>query len=52
LLDSPGLAERPDRAAFAAHFENARPGQDVISFANLGNDAILVVPCPVGSLAV
>jgi hypothetical protein len=45
LLDSPGLARRPDRDAFAEHFA---PGGSVVSFANLGGDAILVVPTPLG----
>jgi hypothetical protein len=45
LLDSPGLARRPDPAAFAEHFGGAEQG--VAVFRNLGRDAILVVPCPV-----
>jgi hypothetical protein len=45
LLDSPGLAPRPDRAAFAQHFRRAEA--EVVAFPNLGGDAILVVPCPV-----
>jgi hypothetical protein len=44
LLDSPGLARRPDPEAFAAHFAGAE-GM-VAAFPNLGGDAILVVPCP------
>jgi hypothetical protein len=44
LLDSPGLAARPDRNAFAEHFERAEAG--IAVFPNLGGDAILVVPCP------
>ena len=47
LLDSPGLARKPDADAFAEHFRGATPG-DVVEFANLGKDAIMVVPCPVG----
>lgn len=43
LLDSPGLARTPDREAFAEHF---RPDAEVVTFANLGRDAILVVPTP------
>ncbi len=47
LLDSPGLAAHPDRSAFASHFANA--GQDsVVAFPNLGGDALLIVPCPLG----
>jgi hypothetical protein len=47
LLDSPGLASEPDLTAFAEHF---RGGADtgVVAFANLGKDAILIVPCPQG----
>ncbi|HKB41634.1 MAG TPA: hypothetical protein VKD72_34740, partial [Gemmataceae bacterium] len=46
LLDSPGLASRPDPEAFAEHFDAAEAGENVVSFPNLGGDAILVVPCP------
>jgi hypothetical protein len=45
LLDSPGLARRPDSEAFAEHF--GRAGADVVDFPNLGGDAVMVVPCPV-----
>jgi hypothetical protein len=45
LLDGPRLAGRPDAEAFAEHFVGA--GAEVVTFANLGGDAILVVPCPV-----
>jgi hypothetical protein len=45
LLDSLGLARRPDAEAFAEHFSAGEAG--VVTFANLGGDAILVVPCPV-----
>ena len=45
LLDSPGLARRPDAEAFAEHFRAGEAG--VVTFANLGGDAVLVVPCPV-----
>ena len=48
LIDAPMLARfPPERAPFAEHF--GRGGdQDVIVFANLGADAVLVVPCPLG----
>jgi hypothetical protein len=49
LLDSPGLAQRPDAGAFAEHFRRAKA--QVVSFSNLGGDAILVVPCPVADPA-
>jgi hypothetical protein len=45
LLDSPGLASRPDRDAFAEYF--ARAQESITTFANLGGDAILIVPCPI-----
>jgi hypothetical protein len=45
LLDSPYLACEPDPSAFTEYFDAAAPG-DVIEFANLGRDAILIVPCP------
>jgi hypothetical protein len=50
LLDSPGLAGRPDAAAFAEHFRGAAE-QEVVQFPNLGKDAIMVVPCPRGPLS-
>ena len=46
VLNSPGLARRPDRDAFAAHFPG--PASGVAVFPNLGGDAIMVVPCPIG----
>jgi hypothetical protein len=52
LLDSPELARKPDRAAFAEHFENAVEEEIIVSFANLGKDAILVVPRPIASISV
>ena len=45
VLDSPGLTRRPEPEAFAEHFAGA--GADVVVFANLGGDAVMVVPCPV-----
>lgn len=44
LLDSPGLARRPDPNAFAEHF--TKDAAAVAVFANLGGDAILIVPSP------
>ena len=46
LLDDPGLARPPDPNAFAEHFRS--DGEPVVSLANLGRDAILVVPRPLG----
>ncbi len=49
LVDSRQLdGIRTDRQAFANHFASARPGASVIEFANLGGDATLIVPCPLG----
>ncbi len=47
LLDSPGLARTPDTEAFAEHFRSAVDGS-VVEFPNLGKDAIMIVPCPLG----
>jgi hypothetical protein len=44
LLDSPELVRRADPHAFRDHLTNAT--QDVVSFTNLGGDAMLIVPCP------
>src|SRR5436305_2957703 len=46
LMDSPGLAPRPDPEAFAEHFGGASDAEIVV-FPNLGGDAVMVVPCPV-----
>ncbi len=47
LVDSPALA-RPaaDPADFHAHFRSAAATAKVVTFANLGGDAVLVAPCP------
>ncbi|HEY9770926.1 MAG TPA: hypothetical protein V6C71_20940 [Coleofasciculaceae cyanobacterium] len=46
LIDSPKLADlEPDPSDFRQHFESAT--SEVITFPNLGNDALLVVPCPI-----
>ncbi len=50
LLDSPSLAREPDPEAFDEHFR-AQPGPDVLAFPNLGGDAIMVVPRPVGPVS-
>lgn len=46
IQDSPGLATNADPQAFAEHFSAGTNG--VVTFSNLGTDAILVVPCPDG----
>ena len=46
LVEAPALAGRkPDPAAFQARFA-AEPSAEVLTFANLGGDAVLVVPAP------
>lgn len=50
LLDDPGLARRPTPEAFAEHFGPAS-ASEIVSFPNLGGDAVMVVPCPIGRLA-
>lgn len=45
LLDAPGLDRTPDVDAFADQFQSAGAGQPVVTFQNLGGDAVLVVPC-------
>jgi hypothetical protein len=47
LVDSEHLAgTTADPAPFRAHFEAGKP---VVGFGNLGGDAYLVVPCPLGT---
>lgn len=47
ISDAPGLAgASPEVEAFAEHFDGAADSGDVVSFENLGRDALLVVPCP------
>jgi hypothetical protein len=48
LLDSPGLASTPDANAFARYFNGAAT-VGVVEFPNLGRDAIMIVPCPLGA---
>jgi len=48
LLDSPELASHPDPDGFSEHFGDPTGSKDVVSFPNLNNDSILVVPCPRG----
>ena len=51
LLDAPGLDRAPDAQAFAEQFRLARRDCRALAFPNLGNDAVLVVPCPSGPTA-
>jgi len=45
VVDSPELAARADPDPFAGHFRQTGK-RLVVSFANLGGDAELIVPCP------
>ena len=50
LIDAPLLARlRAEPSPFAAQFAR-QPDEDVITFPNLGGDALLIVPRPVGPL--
>lgn len=49
-VDSSQLAAvAQNQHAFSDYFARAKTGETVISFENLGGDALLVVPCPVSS---
>lgn len=48
LHDSPGLDVSADPSDFESYFQ---AGTEVVSFENLGGDALLVVPCPVSQSA-
>ncbi len=48
LIDSPQLARvNPDRDSFRQYFASTLGDQEVITFSNLGKDALLIVPCPI-----
>ncbi len=48
LVDSPQLADiDPDPADFNKYFKSAT--ESVVTFPNLGKDALLVVPCPIAN---
>lgn len=46
LINHPGLAAIPDRMAFRQHFIRSETNAGIAVFANLGRDAVLVVPSP------
>ncbi len=49
IIEAPALARvPPDSTPFQSYF-SAQAGLDVIKFPNLGGDALLVVPTPIGS---
>lgn len=43
VIPNPGLARNPDQQTFRQHFQVDQP---TVTFPNLGQDAVLVVPCP------
>lgn len=48
LVDSPQLARvKANFSSFRQYFQSVPASTEVITFPNLGNDALLVVPCPV-----
>jgi hypothetical protein len=48
LLDSPYLPDTADPTPFREHFRGQPGGESVVIFPNLGRDAIMIVPTPVG----
>ena len=48
LIDTPALDQPADLGAFADQFSAESRSAGVVAFPNLGNDAVLVVPCPSG----
>ncbi len=51
LVDAPELMRPSSSASFVEQFK-AHPEADVVAFANLGRDAVMVVPRPLGADAV
>lgn len=52
LVDSPSLAKttsEPD--SFQEYFAETSEDEQIITFENLGNDALLIVPCPRGKIS-
>ena len=49
LINSPKLADKePDPSDFEEYFQSAE--SEVVTFPNLGKDALLIVPCPVTNI--
>ena len=49
VVDSPLLASvNANPQSFEHKFQSASPQESVVAFENLGHDAMLVVPCPIG----
>ncbi len=52
LVDSPQMAAvAVNPTAFAGYFTESPAGESIVSFPNTGNDASLLVPCPLASTA-
>ena len=49
LLRNDSLSRRVDATAFADYFDSSL---EVVTFPNLGGDALLVVPCPMGDSSI
>ncbi|MBK9263103.1 MAG: hypothetical protein IPM54_25280 [Polyangiaceae bacterium] len=48
VTDAPTLAMAlPEVQAFSEHFGKDASGSEIVTFENLGRDAMLVVPCPI-----
>ena len=52
LVDSPSLAKAiSEPYPFRQYFSKASHDSEIITFPNLGNDALLVVPCPTAKIS-
>ena len=51
LVNSPGLATKPDQMTYRDYFTSDDVNNGIVVFENLGKDAILVVPSPIDSSA-
>ena len=52
LANSPKLATvSPNQNSFQQYFKSVSDSEEVTTFLNLSNDALLVVPCPTGEIA-
>jgi hypothetical protein len=52
LVRSPGLAGiRADPSAFESQFTSREVSGGVVTFSNLGGDAVLIAPCPIAPLS-
>ena len=51
LLDSPGLERTVDNQTYAEYFARDNTGEGVVTFENLGKDALLIIPTPLSPSA-